>query len=61
MRHATVFGALGAVPPGGSLILIAPHDPLPLLAQLEDREPGALSVAYEDRGGPGRLRLTRSR
>jgi uncharacterized protein (DUF2249 family) len=61
IRQATVLGAVGAVPPGGSLVLIAPHDPLPLLAQVDDREPGAFEVAYEVQGPQSwRLRLTRS-
>ena len=61
IRHATVFGAAGAVPAGGSLVLVAPHDPLPLLAQLAEREPGAFAVAYEVRGPEAwRLRLTRA-
>lgn len=62
IRHATVFGALEAVPPGGTLQLIAPHDPLPLLAQIEAADPGAFTVAYDDRGPDAwRLRLTRAR
>jgi uncharacterized protein (DUF2249 family) len=61
IRHATVFGALEAVPPGGTLQLVAPHDPLPLLAQIEDASPGVFTVAYDDRGPDAwRLRLTRS-
>lgn len=32
IRHATIFGALDSVVPGGGMILVAPHDPLPLLA-----------------------------
>lgn len=27
IRHATVFGALGAIKPGQSMVLVAPHDP----------------------------------
>ncbi|WP_404383471.1 DUF2249 domain-containing protein [Knoellia locipacati] len=50
IRHATIFGALDAVQPGGGLVLVAPHDPLPLLRQLEGREPGAFSVDYLERG-----------
>jgi len=46
IRHATVFGALGAIPVGGSLRLVAPHDPKPLLAQIADRENGAIEVTY---------------
>jgi uncharacterized protein (DUF2249 family) len=50
IRHATVFGALDAVPPGGGLVLIAPHDPLPLLGQIEKRAPGQFEVSYVERG-----------
>jgi uncharacterized protein (DUF2249 family) len=50
IRHATVFGALDAVRPGAGLELIAPHDPLPLLAQAEERDPGAFQVTYLERG-----------
>jgi uncharacterized protein (DUF2249 family) len=32
------------------MVLIAPHDPLPLLAQLEERHPGRFSVDYLERG-----------
>jgi len=57
IRHATIFGALDAVRPGGGLILIAPHDPLPLLAQLEQRSPNTFSVSYLERG-PEMCRLS---
>ena len=50
IRHATVFGALDAVRPGGGLVLIATHDPLPLLAQVEQRTPGVFAVDYLERG-----------
>ena len=50
IRHATIFGALDAVRPGKGLVLVAPHDPLPLLRQLEDRRPGAFTVDYLERG-----------
>ena len=60
IRHATVFGAFDAVPVGGSLILVAPHDPIPLLHQLAERCGGRLAVSYEQRGPDAwRLRLTR--
>ena len=61
IRHATVFGALDAVAPGASLVLLAPHDPLPLLDQLQRREPDAFSVDYLDRGPETwRLLITRT-
>jgi uncharacterized protein (DUF2249 family) len=50
IRHATIFGALDTVRPGGGLVLIASHDPLPLLAQVERRTPGAFAVDYLERG-----------
>src|SRR5699024_10512941 len=60
IRHATVFGAFDAVPVGGSMILVAPHDPIPLLHQLAERCGGRIAVGYEERGpGAWRLRLTR--
>ena len=59
IRHATVFGAWSAIPVGGSLVLVAPHDPKPLLAQLADR--GPVSVTYLDEGPDAwRLQLTRA-
>lgn len=62
IRHATVFGALSAIRVGGSLDLVAPHNPLPLLAQIADRENGAIDVEYLASGPEAwTLRLTRSR
>jgi len=59
IRHATVFGALDAIGPGGGLVLVAPHDPLPLLAQIEQRTPGRFGVSYLQRGPEDwRLQLT---
>ncbi|MFC8419816.1 DUF2249 domain-containing protein [Streptomyces sp. NPDC057236] len=59
LRHATVFGALDAVPAGNAMVLIAPHDPLPLLAQIEQRNPGVFSAEYLERGPEAwRLRLS---
>ncbi|MFJ5560742.1 DUF2249 domain-containing protein [Streptomyces sp. NPDC093250] len=59
IRHATVFGALDAVPAGTSMVLVAHHDPLPLLAQIEQRSPGMFAVEYLERGPEAwRLRLS---
>lgn len=60
LRHATIFGALDAVPAGRAMILVAPHDPLPLLAQIEARDPGAFTFEYLERGPEAwRLLFTR--
>src|SRR5450631_3278933 len=50
IRHATIFGALDSVGAGGGLVLVSPHDPLTLLAQLGQRSPGLFSVDYLERG-----------
>ena len=61
IRHATIFGALESVRPGAGLELVAPHDPLPLLDQVNQRWPGAFSVTYGERGPEAwRLSLVRS-
>ncbi|MHB1473799.1 MAG: DUF2249 domain-containing protein [Dermatophilaceae bacterium] len=61
IRHATIFGALDSVGAGSGLVLLAPHDPLPLLMQLEQRSPGLFSVDYLKRGPETwRLRFVRA-
>lgn len=60
IRHATIFGALDSIAPGAGLILVAPHDPLPLLAQIEQRWPDEFAVSYLERG-PEAWRLTFAR
>jgi len=58
IRHATVFGAWSVIPEGGALVLVAPHDPKPLLAQLAQL--GPITVTYLDEGPDAwRLRVTR--
>lgn len=39
IRHAAVLGAFDAIPTGGSLVIVAPHAPRPLLAQIAERAP----------------------
>ena len=50
IRHASIFGALDGVAAGGGLVLVAPHDPLPLLDQVQHRYAGAFAVSYLERG-----------
>lgn len=50
LRHATILGALESLAPGAGLILAAPHDPLPLLAQIEARWPGRYTVDRVETG-----------
>ncbi|MHA6669148.1 DUF2249 domain-containing protein [Homoserinimonas sp. A447] len=61
IRHATIFGALGAIAPSFSLDLVANHNPLPLIAQLEAKQPGDFTVTYlSDGPDEWKLRFTRS-
>ncbi len=57
IRHAAIFGALEGSAQG--IELVAPHDPLPLLAQIEDRWPGIYEVEYAERDTAWRLLLKR--
>lgn len=60
IRHATIFGALDSLAVGRGLVLVAPHNPLPLLDQLEARAPGAFEISYLDEGPEAwRLQLIR--
>lgn len=34
IRHGAILGALSQVQPGAAMVLIAPHDPVPLLNQI---------------------------
>ncbi|EPR77141.1 Hemerythrin HHE cation binding domain protein [Leifsonia rubra CMS 76R] len=61
IRHATIFGALGSIAPGFSLDIVADHNPLPLLAQLEQKQPGDFSVSYVTDGpDEWKVRFTRA-
>lgn len=60
VRHAAIFGAVGAVRPGEAMVLVAPHNPLPLLAQLSEREGDAVEVSYLQEG-PEEWRLLLAR
>lgn len=62
VRHGAIFGALGQLRPGQAMVLVAPHDPLPLLAQLQQREGDAIEVSYLQRGPEAwKLRMGRVR
>lgn len=50
IRHATIFGALDGLRPGFGLVLLAPHDPVPLLGQVQQRWPEGFEVSYLQRG-----------
>ncbi len=50
IRHAAIFGALDSLAGGSALVLVAPHDPRPLLDQAHDRYGDGLDVEYLQRG-----------
>lgn len=61
IRHAAVFGALDSIQVGSAMVLVAPHDPLPLLAQAQQRYGDAFAVAYQQRGPDAwRIRFART-
>lgn len=57
IRHATIFGALDGLATGRGILLVANHNPLPLLAQLEQRAAGQFDVEYVEEG-PETFRLS---
>lgn len=48
-RHAAIFGALDALNPGETMRFCNDHDPLPLLAQLQQRYGNSVSIEYRQR------------
>ena len=48
-RHAAIFGALDSLHPGETMRFVNDHDPLPLLAQLQDRYGNGINIAYVQR------------
>ncbi len=62
VRHPAILGALGGLGVGESLVLVAPHEPLPLLRELEEREPDIFLVRIDQEGADEwHVRLTRER
>ena len=48
-RHAAIFGALNALEPGEVMRFVNDHDPLPLLAQIEQHFGPRVSIGYVTR------------
>ncbi len=49
IRHGAILGALRQVRPGAGMVLIAPHDPQPLLRQIAEQFDD-VTVSYLTRG-----------
>ncbi len=62
IRHGAVLGALSSLKPGSAILLIAPHDPKPLLAQISNLFGDTVQTSYVDRDGDGvGVRLLKTR
>lgn len=59
VRPAAIIGAVGGLPMGECIVLVAPHDPAPLLEQLKARYPGLATEYVSDAPGECRVLLTR--
>ncbi len=53
-RHAAIFGALDALNSGETMRFVNDHDPLPLLAQLQQRYGDKVAIQYVVRE-PGQI------
>ena len=49
-RHPRIFGILGALMPGKSMLITSDHDPRPLHYQLETNFPGQFGWDYLEQG-----------
>uniref|UniRef100_E6PKP2 DUF2249 domain-containing protein n=1 Tax=mine drainage metagenome TaxID=410659 RepID=E6PKP2_9ZZZZ len=54
-RHAAIFGILDALEPGETMEFFNDHDPLPLLARIQQRHGERLHIAYQSRSPDGVL------
>ncbi len=59
-RHAAIFGALDSLHPGETMRFVNDHDPLPLLAQLQERYGDSIAITYVQRE-PGGIMIDFSR
>lgn len=50
IRHAAIIGVVDSLQPGAAFVLVAPHNPLPLLNQIADRHGSAIRVTYVEEG-----------
>ena len=60
MRHAAIHGVVDGLQPGAAFVLVAPHNPVPLLNQIADRHGDAIQVSYVEEGPEAwKLKLAR--
>lgn len=62
IRHAAIHGVVDSLQPGAAFVLVAPHNPLPLLAEIQQRHGDAIQVTYLQEGPEDwRLKLEHNR
>lgn len=60
IRHAAVFGVVDNLQTGASFVLVAPHNPLPLLGQIQQKHGDAITFEYLEEGPEAwKLKVTR--
>jgi len=60
LRHGAIHGALGTLSVGEAMVLVAPHNLLPLLDEIDNR-PETFDISYLTEGpDTWRLRLART-
>lgn len=60
VRHAAIHGVVDSLQPGAAFVLVAPHDPIPLLNQIAARHGEAISFEYLTNGPEAwKLKLAR--
>ena len=52
-RHSAIFGALNALRNGETMRFVNDHDPLPLLAQMQQRYGDGVRIEYRQRAPEG--------
>ena len=52
-RHAAIFGALESLEDGEVMRFVNDHDPLPLLAQMQQRYGDGVRIGYRQRAPEG--------
>lgn len=50
IRHAAILGVVASLTPGRAFGLVAPHNPLPLLAQIRAAHGDTVAISYLQEG-----------
>ena len=50
IRHAAVHGVVGSLRFGAAFVLVAPHDPKPLLAEISKNYGDKIEISYVQKG-----------